>query len=278
MKIMIWGLALAVLVLGCGPWLQSCWGLKDKEPNVAWDRIKQMGTLANLTYSSDADIHVEYGDKAWIKILEDQQVKIVMVTDDITKEHWLGIRGTANTHNALMDAQYLKEKDPQLNIQLHKGFHRLAKAGYDEFTPRLKPGYKIWITGHSLGGAGAAILAMYYFQENRVLEQCITFGQPKVTNEKGVKKFWDMPLLRIVDNKDIVPLVPPLTIVSALHGAYRHAGEEIILKPKGHWLWFSKHNANRMLLTGTWSNLFHESVEDHFMRNYLAKINKIIAR
>ena len=87
-----------------------------------------------------------------------------------------------------------------------------------------------------------------------------------------------MPLTRIIDNKDIVPLVPPLTIISAIGGQYRHLGEEVILHPNGHWIWLSEHNANRVLISGTWSNLFHESVEDHYMKNYIEKINAIAKR
>jgi len=107
------------------------------------------------------------------------------------------------------------------------------------------------------------------------LARVITFGQPKVTNERGCKQFWDLPLIRVVDNKDIVPLVPPLTLLSFIGGQYRHVGEEIILHKGGHWLWLSKHDANRVLVSGTWSNLLNESVEDHYMKNYINRLDAI---
>lgn len=269
--------ALVTACWSCGPALIKKYGIKDKEVTYAkWQEIKFAALLSKLAYDDVDTIQKTLNAPVWTVLLPKEQSRVILYTDHRTRTHWLAIRGTANKHNALMDAQYKKEKDKLLGIHLHKGFHGLALAAYKEFTPLLHPAYKIKVTGHSLGGAAAAILGMYYFKEKRQLESVITFGQPKVTNEKGCKKYWNMPLTRIVDNKDIVPLVPPLTIISSIGGQYRHVGEEVILHPNKHWVWLSKHNANRVLISGTWSNLFHESVEDHYMKNYLAKIDAIL--
>lgn len=265
------------MALGCGPLLINFYSKKDAD-KVDWDLVKKHAILSKLSYGSPDEIEMKYGESSWTMILPKQQSRIIAVTDHQAKEIWLGIRGTANKHNAIMDAQYVKERDPILDIYVHKGFHDLAKAAYQNFYPHIRPGYSLRITGHSLGGAAAAILAMYYHKEGRDIKSCITFGQPKVTNEDGVKTFWDLNLLRIVDHEDVVPLVPPLTIISALHGPYRHLGEEVILEDGGHWKWLSKHNANRILITGTWSNLLHESISDHYMNSYIKRIDSILER
>ncbi|MBT5636975.1 MAG: lipase family protein [Candidatus Peribacter sp.] len=271
----------AAFVWGCGPLLQSCWGIKDAEGKIDWPRVKKYAKLSDLAYKSEKDVKSEkisgFGEELYTKILDGVESRVILITDHKNKLHWVAIEGTANKTNVKLDAEYLKEKDPTLGIWVHKGFHKLATAVYNDLKPKLVPGYKIRVTGHSLGGAAAAVLSMMYSVEG-TLEECVTFGQPKVTNEKGVKKYWDLPIIRIVDNKDIVPLVPPLTIISAIHGTYRHVGVEVILKPSGRWLWLSKHNANRMLVTGTWSNLFNESIDDHYMRNYIEKIEKILKK
>lgn len=277
LKILTVILILVLLAWGCGPMLINLYGKKDGG-NVDWDLVKKHATLSKLTYGTPEEIQAEYGDSAWTMVLPEQQSRIIMITDHAKKEIWLGVRGTANKHNAVMDAEYIKERDPILDIYVHKGFHDLAKAAYQQFYPRLQQGYGLRITGHSLGGAAAAILGMYYYEEGREIKSCITFGQPKVTNEDGVKKFWDLNLVRIVDHEDIVPLVPPLTIISALHGPYRHLGIEVILEDGGHWKWLNKHDANRMLISGTWSNLLHESVNDHYMKNYIERIDEILAK
>lgn len=277
LKIIAVVLVLVLLAWGCGPLLINLYGKKDGG-SVDWDLVKKHATLSKLTYGTPEEIQAEYGDSAWTMVLPEQQSRIIMITDHAKKEIWLGVRGTANKHNAVMDAEYIKERDPILDIYVHKGFHDLAKAAYQQFYPRLQQGYGLRITGHSLGGAAAAILGMYYYEEGREIKSCITFGQPKVTNEDGVKKFWDLNLVRIVDHEDIVPLVPPLTIISAIHGPYRHLGIEVVLEDGGHWKWLNKHDANRMLVSGTWSNLLHESVSDHYMKNYIERIDEILAK
>jgi triacylglycerol lipase len=269
--------AVVLLAWGCGPLLINFYGKKDAD-KVDWDLVKKHAILSKLTYGTPQEIQKEYGDSAWTMILTQQQSRIIAITDHENKEIWLGIRGTANKHNAIMDAQYIKERDAILDIYVHKGFHDLAKAAYQSFYPHLRSDYSLRITGHSLGGAAAAILAMYYHKEGREIKSCITFGQPKVTNEDGVKTFWDLNLLRIVDHEDVVPLVPPLTIISALHGPYRHLGEEVILENDGHWRWLSKHDANRVLISGTWSNLLNESISDHYMNSYIKRIDDILKR
>ncbi len=109
-------------------------------------------------------------------------------------------------------------------IFLHDGFGAAAEAFYKEVRNLLIPRDEIHVTGHSLGAAIAAILMMYLDTDGFTLKTCYTFGQPKVTNSEGMAKFRHLPLVRVVDNEDIVPLVPPLTIVTALHGEYRHFG------------------------------------------------------
>ena len=259
----------------CGPAIINKFAKKDQRVSEKqWNEIKFAAMLSSLTYK-DADVIKEELPDAWTYVLPNQQSRIIMLTDHIKQQHWMAIRGTANKHNAIMDAEYTKVNDSKLGIHVHKGFHDLAYAAWKQFTPKIIPGYSIKVTGHSLGGAAAALLGMYYAVDDQKLEKIITFGQPKVTNQQGCEKFWDLPLLRIVDDKDIVPLVPPLTLISGIGGQYRHVGEEIILKDGGHWLWLSKHNANRPLVSGTWSNLFNESVQDHYMKNYIKRLDGI---
>ena len=74
----------------------------------------------------------------------------------------------------------------------------------------LIAGYHIQITGHSLGGAEALIVGMMLKTAGTPVDQIITFGQPKVSNQAGVDAFSDYsPLIRIVNENDIiVPEVP----------------------------------------------------------------------
>lgn len=72
----------------------------------------------------------------------------------------------------------------------------------------------IWFTGHSLGGALAALAAMrLYFEEPRLLADGVyTFGQPRVCDRSLAQAHDEVfrdRTHRFVNNNDIVPQVPP---------------------------------------------------------------------
>ena len=91
--------------------------------------------------------------------------------------------------------------------KVHRGF----KEALDEIWPDLLPyirkiqgkGCKIWITGHSLGGALATLCAGRYGNVQGVY----TFGSPKVGDE-AFKDNFDVKMYRFVNNYDIVSRVP----------------------------------------------------------------------
>ena len=100
--------------------------------------------------------------------------------------------------------------------KVHRGF----KEALDEVWPDLLPhirkiqekGCKIWVTGHSLGGALATLFAGRF----GIIQGVYTFGAPRVGNE-GFKENLDVEIYRFVNNHDIVPRVPP-------PGVYVHVG------------------------------------------------------
>jgi hypothetical protein len=92
--------------------------------------------------------------------------------------------------------------------KVHQGF----KEALDEIWPDLLPyirkiqgkGCKIWITGHSLGGALATLCAGRYGKVQGVY----TFGSPRV-GDAAFKDNFDVKMYRFVNNYDIVSRVPP---------------------------------------------------------------------
>ena len=94
--------------------------------------------------------------------------------------------------------------------RLHSGF----KEQYDDVAGRVemvlddeevreKP---LFITGHSLGGAVAAIAARRLSAERRIAA-CYTFGSPRVGTEEWVSRI-KTPIYRIVNSADPVPMLP----------------------------------------------------------------------
>jgi hypothetical protein len=101
--------------------------------------------------------------------------------------------------------------------KVHRGF----KEALYEVWPDLQPyiirfeskGYRIWITGHSLGGALATLCGSLLNNAQGVY----TFGSPRVGN-KEFKEHLSVRIYRIVNNADIVCRVP-------LKHKYVHVGE-----------------------------------------------------
>ena len=153
------------------------------------------------------------------------------MTDESTKSHYVSIRGTANSHNAMQDINFFKDKSKRLGINIHTGFHRTAEMIADDLLNRLKEDYKVVVTGHSLGGAAAVVVSWYLDYANFNVGECITFGQPKVTDSHGNRKMRDkIKLTRVVNETDVVPLVPP---TGTHRHRYAHTGTLIKLLDDG---------------------------------------------
>jgi len=75
--------------------------------------------------------------------------------------------------------------------------------------------YRIYITGHSLGGALAMLAGQYILSQDQKdykdrLSIC-TFAAPRVGNREFAQWFNDVDVVRYVNSEDIVPSVPPAT-------------------------------------------------------------------
>lgn len=158
------------------------------------------------------------------------QVSYFLATNETARTHIISIRGTSNIENAMLDLAFKLRLDPTTGIYFHDGFTFAAERVYDELKPLLNPEYRIYTTGHSLGGAIALILAKYLDLHQFRLAQATTFGQPKVTNVAGAGELEQLNLLRVVMPLDLVPLVPPFDPLDINNvDIYWHAGREVIL-------------------------------------------------
>jgi hypothetical protein len=153
----------------------------------------------------------------------------------------------------------------------------------------------LYITGHSLGGAMAAMFAaMLLMSDNddyrRIaskLKAVYTFGQPMIGFNEFATAAGDafdaagVPLLRYVYEKDPVPLLPPDAV-----GDYVHFGQEYRLSADG--TWAPTVSSTRMpALVGVATSLlsygagripglrdlpFRYKVEDHFPHHYVSAL------
>ena len=124
----------------------------------------------------------------------------------------IAIRGTANAGNVVSDIDAGFYHDKSAEILFHRGFHDAALKVYDSIKNQHKD-KTIYLTGHSLGGAMAQILSIWYKQDGHIT-QVYTFGAPKI----AVGGWWkfEIPHFRVVYENDPVPYVPPYP--------YKHSG------------------------------------------------------
>jgi triacylglycerol lipase len=242
---------------------------------IDFDQALQYAQRSALVYESDATIRQKAPAGTTVSIMPETAtgVKAYVEIDDAKKLQWVVVRGTSNLVNVKVDVDYNKVVDPRLQVPLHKGFADTALQAYRFAKPLLKPDYETRVTGHSLGGAAAVIVLMLLKEDGMRLGQAMTFGQPKVTNRQGVAKYRALPLLRFLNDKDPIPLLPPLDIFSVLdEGPYQHFGPEVVLKDGPNYAYFAEHQAERFSVTSFWNTLGNQQPPDHPIANYIQSL------
>lgn len=228
---------------------------------------------ANAAYLTASEIQEKYPRTVRVSCLEAIDVQYFLETFSTEKVQVVSVRGTANLKNVEEDTEYMQSKNPNLDIYVHKGFDSDAAIVYEDLKPHLLVDHQIKLTGHSLGAAISTLLMMYMHEDGFSVMRSINFGQPKVTNSHGVGKYGFLPLTRVADDNDLVPMVPPITLLNSIHGCYEHLGDEVILLSDKDYIYLTQHDAARKSIGEFWRRLGHESVEDHLMDNYLNRIS-----
>lgn len=164
------------------------------------------------------------------------------------------------------------------NSKAHQGFSAQADiilADLSQQQPKAGLERPLWITGHSLGGALAILLALQLSQKpGSKLAGVVTFGQPKV-GDAQLSQAITAQLLpfyrRYVNQRDIVPKLPPLP-------DYRHSGQlyyfddldQLQLNPP-RWLML----LDQVLCDAEQAETaLRQHLDDHKMKNYVSLLVK----
>jgi hypothetical protein len=240
--------------------------------------VLEYARRAGAAYGDDAAIRAAAapGSVLAISNLPGVDVRAFVEVDEAKGVQWVAVRGTANLKNVTEDAAYAKVDASDLGVPVHKGFVEDARAVWSFANPLLRRGMETRLTGHSLGGALALLLAMRLSVDSQPLGRVITFGQPKVTTEAGVVRFRDLPLLRVVNHDDPVPDLPWETPGAARGGLYRHLGQELRLGDRGTFDLLPEHRAEAYLATSFLARLGRENPVEHEIARYLGKIEGIL--
>ena len=120
----------------------------------------------------------------------------------------ISIRGTDNGKNVLTDLDARPFRDKKLGVQVHRGFRDASEKLKNDIIENVALEETIILTGHSLGGAIAQILGLW-FEDDAYEVQIYTFGSPSIMMEQ----MWEDGHFRVYLENDPVPFLPPYPYV-----------------------------------------------------------------
>jgi hypothetical protein len=234
-------------------------------PSVDRARIVKAMQLSALAYGSDDEIRA-LGDVRIERVNVDvggrpsglAEVKFFVWHDAAGPDgprSYLAIRGTANPGDIFLDLDYPKRHDDALDLWVHGGFSAAAEKVLERLaTMQLPAGEPLWVTGHSLGGAAALLVYLRLNHDHATLGPLITFGQPKAVADAARERFGCLPIFRVVDEGDFVPLLPPTLkdkgckdpTHPGCHGSFAHLGDELAIAADGTCAYRTYHDADAL--------------------------------
>ncbi len=263
----ITALALTSLLLGLQANLAPA---QSQAQKIDFHVLLRLAQLSNLAYEPKSEIR-----QVLAKYLPsvsnpgETNVQYIIGYNDKTKTQAIGVRGTVDEVNKRLNQNTAMVLDKKSGIMMHQGFRTAALTIYKDLKPKLKPGYRTYLTGHSLGGAVAAILTTYLHVDGVKIAGLYTYGQPKFTNVAGAKKFRGLPVLRAIYQNDVVPLVPNETDDGK--SSYRHMGPEVILLQGPHFVYLKEDRAIRKSRLSLGKRPL--SFPDHRLARYIDNLN-----
>jgi triacylglycerol lipase len=140
----------------------------------------------------------------------------------------VAFRGTTKDYRNILSDIKIRFYRDKSGAKLSTGFseaYALVQGEIAAAVGALDLSLPLYITGHSLGGALAAIASTRIQPSDRIAA-CYTYGCPRVGNAEFANRLWKVPVYRQVHSSDIVPRVP-------LPFGYRHAGDMRYIKRSG---------------------------------------------
>jgi len=207
--------------------------------NINWQLIRLLAARCERAYD-EASISDAATDTQALVVYENGKIIVAF-------------RGSSSIKDFLQDAECWKEdliSNARGTAAVHHGFLEGFNAIDEAVVSRVKimlglaPQAKIYLTGHSLGGALALLGALEFSRQGLPVAGVVTFGQPRVGNKVFAALYDAAPSVnqqrpaaatlrdvtfRVVNQNDIVPRTPGLLL------GYRHCGQEIFLQPGTGW-------------------------------------------
>jgi V8-like Glu-specific endopeptidase len=193
-----------------------------------WPTALSLGLASDLVYRSE--VAVESQARAWgfsaCQFVEQGAAQGFLATSP--ELMLVCFRGTESTADWLSNLKLNPTEADDLGSSVHAGFWGQFEALRSQLESLMAPHHQLplLVTGHSLGGAIAALAAATWTSSHN-LRALYTYGQPAVARSNALDHLADLlagRYHRFVNDADIVPRVPP---------GYSHAGHLLQFDSRG---------------------------------------------
>lgn len=192
-------------------------------------------------------------------------------------------KGTKEAEDWLVNIDTEKVPGPW-HTRVHRGFYQAMMGVWPMLNAVLKEmqsssSQRLWITGHSLGGALATITAAQLWTHGRRVHAVYTFGAPRVGNDAFVEAYNKRitHTVRFVYNEDLVPRVPFYRYDHVGDKCYFDQHKNVLWKPSRYETfidWMNEINFRSMKVTHEDIRRHPAGIADHDMKSYLACLFK----
>ena len=214
------------------------------KPRINFEKLLEYAERSHAAYMPPAKIQKSYPNTIHIAKPGTTDVPYFLETHKAKRIQIISVRGAADKWNFREARDTRTQFDPAGRAKVHPGFARAARSILTDLRPRLKPGYKIWLNGHSMGGAVACLLGIYLKDEGVDVAGIYTFGQPKFSDVNGTKLYRNLPVIRVVNQNDVVAKLP--NSADGRGELYAHIGPEVILLNGPYYVFLQKRRAQRL--------------------------------
>jgi len=282
--------------------------LQKKYPDSFTEGIELENLRALVERSDQSELERPLTLQYFDDVFQKQELVFAITKDDTNKRIVVIFRGTENAlaaktnwltnvsllKKAVETPELVKEALPKGKIHFHTGFYNYifsttaddsdeaTERKYDVIIKEVKtllkenPGYKLYVTGHSLGAAVSTVFAFYATCEDDIPKPvtCINFASPRNgdSNFRKVIEWLEekrmLRLLRFVNENDTVTAIAPGDHVGIAIRLYNSDKEPYLEYAGGDESW-------RHYLARLWNNTVLASANfgyDHF--SYRERIKK----
>ena len=205
-------------------YIESCDFIENDKENIkrflTEDKFMNLVSLKCCIFSS---ILYKYKDCSWVEtFLEFLNIEnytihlgknglVYGLFLDKYKTCYLVFKGSTTFSDFFQDSKITLVKIKNIDGKVHKGFSEMMVNNYDDIKINLQSfcNYnsvrKIYVTGHSLGGALSTIFYKIHKDSSDIFIKHVTFGSPRIGNKEFCK---NIDSIRVVNKADFVTMIP----------------------------------------------------------------------